>query len=76
MAYEDLVLVYPLRTMAKPGITGLAQVRGFRGPTRDRKSARMQVLCDLVYIARSSMLFDLKIIVLTVLRELRGGTGF
>jgi len=75
LAYEDLVLVYPLRAMVKPGITGLAQVRGYRGPTKDRRSARMRIVCDLTYIAKASPLLDLKIMVLTFVRELRGGTG-
>jgi polysaccharide biosynthesis protein PslA len=75
MPYEDLVRVYPLRTMVKPGITGFAQLSGYRGPTRDARAARMRVVCDLVYIANFSILFDLKIIVFTVWRELCGGTG-
>lgn len=73
--YEHLVLVYPMRLLVKPGITGLAQVRGFRGPTRSRTSARMRIVCDLQYVAEFSNLLDLKILVLTLLQELRGGTG-
>ncbi len=73
--YEHLVLVYPMRTLVKPGITGLAQLRGFRGPTRDRTSARMRVVCDLQYVAEFSNMLDVKILVLTVWQELRGGTG-
>jgi lipopolysaccharide/colanic/teichoic acid biosynthesis glycosyltransferase len=73
--YEELVLVYPFRAMVRPGITGLAQVRGYRGPTTDRQSARMRIVCDLAYVARFSVLLDFKIILFTVLRELRGGTG-
>jgi lipopolysaccharide/colanic/teichoic acid biosynthesis glycosyltransferase len=73
--YEHLVLVYPMRTLVKPGITGLAQLRGFRGPTRNRTSARMRIVCDLHYAAECSNMLDVKILVLTVLQELRGGTG-
>jgi lipopolysaccharide/colanic/teichoic acid biosynthesis glycosyltransferase len=73
--YEHFVLVYPMRLLVKPGITGLAQLRGFRGPTRSRTSARMRIVCDLQYVAECSNLLDVKILVLTVLRELRGGTG-
>ncbi len=73
--YEDLVVVYPLRTLVKPGITGLAQLRGFRGPTTSARSARMRVVCDLVYLAHFSILFDIRILLLTLWRELRGGTG-
>lgn len=73
--YEHLVAVYPMRLLAKPGITGLAQLRGFRGPTWNRVDARMRVLCDLQYVAEGSNLLDMKILVLTVVQELRGGTG-
>lgn len=73
--YEHLVLVYPMRLLVKPGITGLAQQRGFRGPTRNRTSARMRIVCDLQYVAQWSNLLDVKIMVQTIWQELRGGTG-
>lgn len=73
--YEQLVLVYPMRLLVKPGITGLAQLRGFRGPTWNRLQARMRIVCDLQYVAERSNLLDVKILLLTVLQELRGGTG-
>ena len=77
MLYEDLVAVYSLRNFAKPGLTGLAQVRGFRGETTDRTLARMRVVCDLVYIANFSVMLDLKILVLTVWQEIRScGSGY
>lgn len=75
MRYEHLVLAYPMRHLVKPGITGLAQLRGFRGPTRNGTTARMRILCDLQYIHRYSNLLDLKIMILTLWQELRGGTG-
>jgi len=75
MKYEHLVLAYPMRTLVKPGITGLAQLRGFRGPTWNRCDARMRIVCDLQYVAERSNLLDVKIMVMTVVQELRGGTG-
>jgi len=45
----------------KPGVTGLAQVRG-----RDRNTDRNKVRYDLFYLKKKSLLFDLKIIILTV----------
>jgi lipopolysaccharide/colanic/teichoic acid biosynthesis glycosyltransferase len=64
-----------MRLLVKPGITGLAQLRGFRGPTWNRVQARMRIVCDLQYVAECSNLLDAKILVLTLVQELRGGTG-
>jgi lipopolysaccharide/colanic/teichoic acid biosynthesis glycosyltransferase len=75
MKYEQLVLAYPMRTLVKPGITGLAQLRGFRGPTWNRCDARMRIVCDLQYVAERSNLLDAKIMAMTVVQEIRGGTG-
>ena len=50
----------------KPGITGLAQVSGFRGPTDDLEKMRKRVECDLDYIENWSLWLDIKIIFRTV----------
>jgi lipopolysaccharide/colanic/teichoic acid biosynthesis glycosyltransferase len=73
--YENLVLVYPMRNMVKPGITGLAQLRGYRGPTWSRCDARMRIVCDLQYVAEQSNLLDAKIMAMTLVQEICGGTG-
>lgn len=74
--YEELVPEYHLRHTVRPGITGLAQVRGWRGPTSDRVHAKARILCDLHYIENYSFSMDLRIILATLKNEIRGGTGF
>lgn len=74
--YEDLVPNYHRRHQVKPGMTGLAQMRGLRGPTERAAKARARIACDLHYIANLSLGLDLKIMALTLWNELRGGKGF
>lgn len=74
--YEELMPNYHDRHTMRPGLTGLAQVRGLRGPTDRRSKARARISSDLYYVENFSIWLDLKIIVATVWSEFRGGTGF
>lgn len=74
--YEDLVPHYHLRHRMRPGITGLAQMRGLRGPTDRSDKARARIVSDLYYIDNFSVWLDIKIMIGTVISELRGGKGF
>lgn len=76
MLYEDLVPTYHRRHLMRPGMTGLAQVRGLRGPTDRRGKSRARIACDLHYIDHFSIWLDLRILVGTVISEIRGGSGF
>ena len=76
MLYEELVPQYHRRHMMRPGMTGLAQVRGLRGPTDKPGKSRARVACDLHYVDNFSFWLDLRIIFGTILTELRGGKGF
>jgi lipopolysaccharide/colanic/teichoic acid biosynthesis glycosyltransferase len=76
VAYEDLVPEYHQRHAMRPGMTGLAQMRGLRGPTDRASKARARIACDLHYVSNFSLWLDLTIIVGTVYSELRGGKGF
>ncbi|WP_137132138.1 sugar transferase [Rhizobium sp. FY34] len=73
--YEDLVPEYHQRHTVRPGITGLAQVRGWRGPTTDPVHARARIVSDLYYIKNYSFLLDMKIVIATIKNEMSGGTG-
>lgn len=66
--YKDLVESYMKRHKMKPGITGLAQVRGFRGETDTLDKMQRRVECDLEYINNWSLLLDIKIIIGTVFK--------
>jgi lipopolysaccharide/colanic/teichoic acid biosynthesis glycosyltransferase len=64
--YDELVEDYAARHRVKPGITGWAQVNGWRGPTLNDESARKRIEHDLDYIENWSIWFDLKIILMTL----------
>lgn len=76
MLYEDLVPYYFQRHIARPGITGLAQVSGCRGSTADAAAAIARIGYDLEYIEKWSLWMDVKVIARTVQREFLSGNGF
>ena len=68
--YFEAVRGYAARHRVKPGITGLAQVRGLRGEISTIERAKRRVEYDMYYIENWSLLFDLKILFLTPFRLL------
>ena len=74
--FTDVVQQYALRHRVKPGITGWAQVNGWRGETSTVEQIEQRVACDLFYIENWSVSFDLKILVMTVLREIGSRNAF
>lgn len=67
---------YMLRHKVKPGITGWAQVNGFRGETDTLEKMRRRIECDLEYIDRWSLLFDVRILLLTLRRVWTDSNAF
>lgn len=70
--YSDLINNYLVRQYAKPGITGWAQVNGFRGETKVLSDMENRVEYDIWYIENWSFLLDIKIIVKTVINIFKG----
>lgn len=66
--YRKLISGYMLRHKMKPGITGLAQINGWRGETEEIEKMEGRVDCDLQYIRNWSLFLDLKIIFLTLFK--------
>jgi polysaccharide biosynthesis protein PslA len=66
--YFDAVKGYASRHRVKPGITGLAQVRGLRGEIATTERARKRVEYDVYYIENWSPLLDLRIMIETVVK--------
>ncbi|MPY70952.1 MAG: undecaprenyl-phosphate glucose phosphotransferase [Alphaproteobacteria bacterium] len=65
LQYAPIIDEYLGRHRVKPGITGWAQVNGLRGETRTPELMRRRVQYDLYYIEHWSLLFDLRILLLT-----------
>ncbi|HET7198720.1 MAG TPA: undecaprenyl-phosphate glucose phosphotransferase, partial [Burkholderiales bacterium] len=65
--YRKLIRGYMIRHKVRPGITGLAQVNGFRGETETVEKMKARIEHDLMYLRNWSLLLDLQIIVKTAL---------
>lgn len=74
--YDDAVRDYAARHRVKPGITGWAQVNGWRGETETLDQIRQRVAHDLVYIENWSLGLDLKIILMTLVGGFTGKNAF
>ena len=62
---------YHVRTFVKPGITGLAQVRGFRGEARNNADIENRVACDIEYLENWNMSLECGIILRTFAQLIR-----
>ncbi len=74
--YAEVVEDYLARHRMKPGITGWAQVNGWRGPTDTVEQIAARVRHDLDYIENWSPLLDVRILFATVLRGFRDKNAF
>ncbi|MDX3905541.1 MAG: undecaprenyl-phosphate glucose phosphotransferase [Pigmentiphaga sp.] len=74
--YKDVVDRYMMRHRVKPGITGWAQVNGYRGQTETVHKMRARIEFDLYYIQNWSFLMDLRIIARTALSGWTGRNAY
>ena len=68
--YAQLIKAYMVRHKVRPGITGWAQINGFRGETDTVEKMRARVECDLDYLRNWSLRLDIHIILRTALMVL------
>jgi lipopolysaccharide/colanic/teichoic acid biosynthesis glycosyltransferase len=73
---DKVILNYNERHRMLPGITGWAQVNGWRGETIQKEQLLQRVAHDLYYIDNWSLRFDMQILLLTILREVISTTAF
>ena len=66
--YRGQITGYMQRHIVKPGITGLAQIRGFRGETDTLEKMEERIRCDLEYIHTWSIWLDLEIFLITIFK--------
>ena len=70
-AYSLAIHNFMDRHLGMPGITGLAQVSGYRGETRELSAMAKRVNADIYYLHNQSLWLDVKIVLLTVRQALR-----
>ena len=70
--YSQLVDKFMLRQFMKPGITGWAQVSGYRGETSETIMMEKRIEHDIWYMENWSLMLDLKIILMTIINIFKG----
>jgi putative colanic acid biosynthesis UDP-glucose lipid carrier transferase len=68
--FSFVISSYQFRNLARPGITGLAQVKGYHGPTADYESIIIRYYWDAQYVRKASLWLDIKIIGITIIQSL------
>ena len=71
-AYGNKIKKYMVRHYVKPGITGLAQIKGYRGEIETDEDMINRIKYDVFYIENWSLILDMKIILQTVINIFRG----
>ena len=66
--FSTYIQYYKFRTLVRPGITGLAQIKGFRGPADDIHQIASRYSYDALYIQNMSFALDVKILYFTIIQ--------
>ncbi|TCU06830.1 sugar transferase [Rhizobium sullae] len=74
--YSTRIPGYEQRFLVKPGITGLAQIKGHRGPTETLKDMQRRIAADQTYVRNRSLKLDIDILLATVPSVLKGTNAF
>jgi lipopolysaccharide/colanic/teichoic acid biosynthesis glycosyltransferase len=69
--YSKIIDKYMVRHFVKPGITGLAQIKGYRGEVLDNDQMRKRIRLDKFYIENWTLFFDIEIVIKTILNSFR-----
>ena len=70
--YAERIDKFMVRHFIKPGITGLAQVSGYRGEVETDNDIINRVKFDIFYVENWSLLLDIKIIIITIVKAIKG----
>ena len=70
--YKAIISQFMVRHFMKPGITGWAQVNGFRGETKEDGAMEKRVEHDIYYLENWTGMLDVKIIFMTIINVFRG----
>ena len=70
--YSKVVEDYMIRQFLKPGITGWAQINGYRGEITNPEQIKMRVNKDIWYLENWSLWLDIQILFLTIYHVLKG----
>jgi putative colanic acid biosysnthesis UDP-glucose lipid carrier transferase len=66
LKFEKVVANYQIRHLVKPGITGLAQINGYKGHVNTVQDVKGRTIIDIKYVQNASLILDVRIIVGTI----------
>jgi putative colanic acid biosynthesis UDP-glucose lipid carrier transferase len=73
--YSKIIDNYMVRHYVKPGVTGLAQAKGYRGETTTPQAMKNRVRVDMFYVENWSFSLDIKIVFMTITGMLKGDSN-